>query len=158
MRFLLAATVATAIVAACVPVPANVEPTLSALRHLGLRCGVGHPDNVPSGLLQWSCDGLDRGVAVQVLVDGDDKGVFDVMALVPRSAGPATARDVFVDIVDGAPAFDAIRAGARRWLTEWSGAADDLTVGNGFLRVEQDASGIVLSAFPGPRRAVSDPI
>ena len=159
MRWLIAVLAGVAIVAGCgVRIPDRVAPTLDALRQAGLRCGEPQKDNVPSGLLEWSCDGLDHGAAVRVLVDGDEKGVFDLTALVPASAGTATAREVFVDVVDIVPAFAEIRPASGSWLRQWTGAADHLAVGRGFLSVDQSPTSILLSAFPGPRRAVGDPI
>jgi hypothetical protein len=141
-----------------VAIPARVAPTLSALHALGMRCGEPQKDNVPSGLLQWRCEGLDRGAALTLYLDGDDNGVFDLMAFVDVTAGTATARDVFVDVVDVLPVFDPVRPAAQSWLAAWSGGAGKVNVGPAFLSVEADETSIVFSAIPGPRRAVGDPI
>src|SRR5437867_3980440 len=83
--------------------PPAVEPTLAALATLGLDCGDGMKDNVPSGLFQWSCAGAIESTGSTVLVDGNADGVAGITLISDDPDDPAGARSRFGRLVDVVP-------------------------------------------------------
>src|SRR5207344_1807642 len=81
--------------------PATVQPTLDAIESLGMRCGDGVRDNVPSGLSQWSCTGSLDGASSTLLVDGNAEGVAGITLVVDGPVDAATTRQRFGLVVDG---------------------------------------------------------
>jgi hypothetical protein len=103
VRILTAVLVAFLVAACGSTVPGTVAPTIAALEQLGLDCGDGLKDNVPSGLYQWSCAGTIDDERVTVLVDGNDEGVSAVELFIDESTDPALARRLFERLVDAVP-------------------------------------------------------
>jgi hypothetical protein len=152
--------VLAALLAACggQRTPAALAPTLAALGDAHLRCGSGQPDNVPSGLLQWRCERVDRGVPVTVLVDGDEKGVFALTVLVPGSTDRAAAVTAVSELVAMVPPLDPIVDEASAWLSSWPGGRRATTIGSARLVLDGDSTWTNLTVFPGPRHSVGDPV
>ncbi len=93
--------------------PEAVRPTLDAIAALGLQCGSGIPDNVPSGLFQWHCHGsIESTTDVIILVGGNEAGVSaldistptDDFASARAVLGPVAARVPPLSGLDGLPA------------------------------------------------------
>src|SRR5215212_11417001 len=87
-RRLVSFAMAGVLLCGCSPVsraPAAVRPTLEAVEHLGLRCGDGEPDNVPSGLFQWHCGPAADPGSKAILVGGNDSGVSDIVVVSPTN-------------------------------------------------------------------------
>lgn len=118
-----APTLLLALVAGCAGVaaaPAPVRPTLEALRALGLRCGAGVKDNVPSGLYQWSCSGSVGGVPWWVSVSGNDVGIAEIDLTTPESTDPGVARAAYARLVAATPPLSRAPALAGA-LGGWTG-------------------------------------
>jgi hypothetical protein len=164
-----------AILAALVPVvlagclggptmPAAVAPSLDGWRSLGLTCATATVDNVPSGLLQWSCHGAVRSVDVSATLDGDEKGVFAITATMPAGTDREAIAGAFGDLVDATPALAAARGQIRPWLEDQGDPSSYGESGSmaefGMSRVKlwADETLLVLDISPGPRRSVSDEI
>ena len=107
--------------------PVAVRPTLAAIEDLGLRCGDGVMDNVPSGLFEWSCAGAVDGARSTVLVDGNDDGVAGI-TLVSESTDPETARRGFAQLVGTVPPLSTAPVLADA-LTGWAGPQQVWTLG-----------------------------
>ena len=129
---------------------------MDAIVTLGLRCSDPSVDNVPSGLLQWSCRGTVRNASLTIVVDGDDAGVFEIVAQVPGGTDPALAGQVFTDLIAATPPLAANRDEIRAWLQAWRGRPQSLDAGTAHLQIEQDPTWITLAISPGPRHSVSD--
>jgi len=138
--------------------PAAVAPTLDGWRGLGLSCSRPTEDNVPSGLLQWVCRGSLRAAAFTAVLDGDDKGVFDITAQVPAGTSRETAVAAFVDLVDATTAVAAVRGAVRSWAEAWDGSQESAEFGITWVMLEADATWVTLVIWPGPRRSVGDPM
>ena len=99
MRHLALAILAASVtLSACIgarSAPATVQPTLAAVATLGFRCGEGIPDNVPSGLIEWRCQGELDDAASSMLVDGNDEGVAGITLVMDESTDPRVARRGF---------------------------------------------------------------
>jgi len=85
--------------------PGAVAPSLDGWQHAGLSCDGPHDDSVPSGLLQWRCEGTLGGIRITANLDGDDKGVFQILAQVSPSADRASAVAAFAGLVDAMTAM-----------------------------------------------------
>lgn len=137
--------------------PAAVAPSLDGWRRAGLSCSGPHQDGAPSGLLQWSCQGNLAGTRITANLDGDDKGVFQILAQVAPSTDRATAVAAFASLIDATPALSQVDTDVLDWLGKWGGAQATAAFGTSWALVEVDPTWITLSTFPGPRRSVNDP-
>jgi hypothetical protein len=124
-------------------------PALDSLSELGLGCSDPTVDNVPSGLLQWSCRGAVRGASLTVLVDGADAGVVGIVAQVPGSTDAATASQTFADLVAAIPPLAPNRDEIRAWVQRWDGRSQTLETGEAHLQIQQDATWVTLAIVPG---------
>jgi hypothetical protein len=115
---------------------------------LRLACSDPAVDNVPGGLLQWSCRGTVRGAALTVLVDGAEAGVFGIVAQVPGATDPATATQVFADLVAAIPPLAPDLDEIGRWVQRWEGKSQSLESGAAHLQIQQDAMWITLAIAP----------
>lgn len=112
--------------------PGAVQPTVDAIRALGLRCDDGVPDNVPSGLSQWHCRGsLDGTEEVAVLIDGNDAGVTSIDVVTPTD-DVVTARAIVERVATATPPL--VRIGGlvahlRQSLGPWDGRQTSLPLG-----------------------------
>jgi hypothetical protein len=140
--------------------PAAVAPSLDGWRGIGLTCTGPTEDNVPSGLLQWSCRGMLRSATLFATLDGDDAGVFTILAALPAGTGRETVVGAFGDLVDATPALASADGGIRPWLEAQQGPASywesGLVAEFGSARVMLRAEDpwITLNISPGPRRSV----
>jgi len=151
-RILIASILAVAILGGCSAAPltpAAVRPTLDSLSALGLGCSDPTVDNVPSGLLQWSCRGAVRNASLTVAVDGDDAGVFGIVAQVPGATDAATAGQVFADLVASMPPLAPNRNEIQGWVQRWDGRAESLETAAAHLQIQRDATWITLAIAPG---------
>jgi hypothetical protein len=87
--------------------PAVVRPTLEAVERLGLPCGDGEPDNVPSGLFQWHCGPVSDLGSRAILVGGNDAGVSDIDVVSPTN-DLAAAREWFVQVIGAVPPLSGV--------------------------------------------------
>lgn len=141
---------------AAIRVPPAVEPTLDAWRALGMSCGAPAEDNVPSGLLHWSCRGSIRNVSLSGVLDGDDQGVFDLVVQVPAATDRTTARDAFADVGAATPALGSANAAIVALLRGWDGREARRRIGVATVRLQRDETWITLAITPGPRHEVTD--
>jgi hypothetical protein len=108
-------------VAGCNGPPSAVQPTLVAVHDIGLTCGDGVRDNVPSGLYQWRCEGLIDGMNAVILVEGNDQGVAGI-TLVTKDPVDADATRVRLGrLLQTVPPLDR-EPGLAETLVGWSGA------------------------------------
>jgi hypothetical protein len=131
MRYAVAGILVIALAAACSPretAPGAVQATLAAIERLGLRCGAGVKDNVPSGLFQWSCSGAIEGVRSALLVDDNQEGVAGMTLLVNDPRDPGVARTQFGRLVDAVPPLTNAPV-LKDTLASWTGAQQTWTVG-----------------------------
>jgi hypothetical protein len=151
-RILIASILAVALVGGCATAPltpAAVRPTLNAMSTLGLGCSDTTVDNVPSGLLQWSCRGTVRDASLTVVVDGDAAGIFEIVAQVPGATDPATASRVFADLVAAMPPLAPSGNEIRAWVQRWDGRSQSLEAGAAHLQMQQDGTWITLAIVAG---------
>jgi len=151
-RILIALILAVAMLGGCAAAPltpAAVRPTLDSLSALGLRCSNPTADNVPSGLLQWSCRGAVGSASLTVVVDGDEAGVFGIVAQVPGATDAATAGQVFADLVAAMPPLAPDRDEIQGWVRRWDGRSQSLETGTAHFQIQQDATWITLAIAPG---------
>jgi hypothetical protein len=150
MRCALVGSLILALAAGCVgqlTTPAAVRPTLEAITSLGFRCGDGHRDNVPSGLLQWSCGGSIDSVRSTVLVDGNDGGVAGITLLVEAPSDPGVARRGFGRLVDAVPPLSTAPV-LKATVAAWTGPQQMWTVGGVRLSADCDPSQCIISVLP----------
>lgn len=127
--------------------PDSVTATLAAVGGLGLRCGEGVEDNVPSGLVQWSCRGAIDGVDASVLIDGSRDGVVGLTLVVEGSADPDVARSRFGRIVDSVPPLTGAPV-LKDALAEWAGPQRISTIGGVRVVAECDSTQCVVGVAP----------
>jgi hypothetical protein len=108
--------------------PAVVGQSLTAIEALGLRCGDGIKDNVPSGLFQWSCRGMMAGAPTTVLVDGNDKGVTAIALVTDGSTDATLAAAQFGRLVDAVPPMRTAPI-LKDTVAGWTGAQQVRTIG-----------------------------
>jgi hypothetical protein len=138
--------------------PAAVQPTLDALTALGLHCGDGIPDNVPSGLSQWHCRAkADGDHGDDVLVNGNNAGIAE-LDVVTVSDDPAPSRTLLIRVVATTPplaALDGLAADLNDALIDWAGEQRTVNVRGLTLRAEclapnQFGPGQCLITITGP--------
>ena len=153
-------SISVLVIAACTvlgpPTPGAVAPSLDGWQHAGLSCNGPHEDGVPSGLLRWRCEGTLGGVTTAANLDGDDKGVFQIVAQVGPSTDRASAIAAFGGLVDATPALAQVDEPVLAWLGKWDGTDMSGGFGTSWVRIASDPAWITFSIFPGPRRAVND--
>jgi hypothetical protein len=136
------------LVAGCARAPSAVEPTLVAVEALGMVCGEGNPDNVPSGLVEWHCgatkggeaaahlilgvtvDGNSNGVARVWLAMDDDRMITDGVGTYP---GPDRLRAALALVVDRVPPLTVAPA-LKDALRDWTGEEIATEIGNARIR------------------------
>jgi hypothetical protein len=124
-----------------------VQPTLAALDTLGFRCGDGAKDNVPSGLLQWSCSGEMEGAALTVLVDGNEEGTAGITLLVDDPGDPGLAGRAFGRLVDAVPPLSNAPV-LKDSVAAWTGRQQALIVGGVRVSAECDTTHCVITVAP----------
>jgi hypothetical protein len=127
--------------------PAAVQPTLAAIETLGLRCGDGVKDNVPSGLFQWSCSGAMEAVKATVLVDGNDEGVAGFTLVFQDLSDPAIARDRFGKLVDAVPPLSTAPV-LKDLVAGWAGGQQDWTAGGVHISALCNATQCIVTVLP----------
>jgi hypothetical protein len=155
---LLAAVLLAMTLAGCGPaVPAAMLPTLDGWRALGLACSAPREGNEPNDLLAWTCRGRIQGADLTAVVDGNDHGVFGLMAQVPAATDAQTAGEALAALA-GATPFLADSDGA---IAAWIRAAIDndartsTSLEGARISLEHDPTWITLDAFPENRPDVS---
>ena len=136
--------------------PDQVRPTLEAWSDAGMVCRGPTEDEIPSGLLQWSCRGVLEGVEVSGNLDGDDQGVFAFQVVVPAATEPDAARDAFARLVDATPPLDGLETDIVEFIDGWPGINAVGSFGDARVRVDVDGIWRVLTVSPGPRHSVDD--
>ena len=142
MRHPVAALVVLVLAAGCggtSGAPSSVKPTLEAIEAVGLKCGTGMKDNVPSGLVQWRCTGSIEGAVGTALVDGNDAGVAGVTLATDGSTDPDVARVAFVRLVTAVPPLSSAPVLADQ-LAGWTGDQRSTVVGGVRVSAECDAT------------------
>lgn len=138
--------------------PGAVEPTIDAIVALGLTCGGGLHDNVPSGLSQWHCNGSIDGMAgVGILVGGNDAGVSDI-DVVTETDDVATSRAIAGRVVRSTPPLTSIDGLAIRLddvLRAWDGRQlvaelDPLRISAACVPPSEFGDGQCMIHFVGP--------
>jgi hypothetical protein len=150
MRYALAGILVIALAAGCSPretAPGAVQATLAAIETLGLRCGDGAKDNVPSGLFQWTCRGAIEGVRSALLVDGNQDGVAGMTLFVDDPGDPGVARTQFGRLVDSVPPLTNAPA-LKDTLASWTGAQQTWTVGGVRIFALCDGTHCVVTVMP----------
>ena len=127
--------------------PDAVRPTLAAIEALGLRCGDGVKDNVPSGLFQWSCRGAIEGVGTALLVDGNEKGVAGLTLLVDDPSDPGVARTQFGRLVDAVPPLTTAPV-LKDALASWTGGQQSSTIGGVRVSASCDVTRCIVAVMP----------
>jgi hypothetical protein len=149
MRYAVAGILVIALAAACSPretAPGAVQATLAAIETLGLRCGDGLKDNVPSGLFQWSCSGAIEGVHSTLLVDGNQEGVAGLTLLVDDPSDPRVARSQFGRLVDAVPPLTNAPV-LKDTLASWTGRQQAWTVGGVRISALCDATHCIVTVL-----------
>jgi hypothetical protein len=142
MRHRLAAIALLAVLAGCAgarSAPPAVQATLVGIDTLGFRCGEGIPDNVPSGLVQWHCQGSVDGFGSTVLVDGNEEGVAGITMVIDESIDPGVARAGFGRLVDAVPPLNTAPVLVDT-LTGWNGEQQRNVIGGVRVSAECDAT------------------
>jgi hypothetical protein len=121
-----------------------------------MRCGKPQEDNIPSGLLQWSCRGTFEGVEISGNLDGHDQGVFGFQVVVPAATEPDAARDAFARLVEATPPLDGHETDIVEFIDSWPGIDAIGSFGDARVRVDADGIWRVLTVSPGPRRLGDD--
>jgi hypothetical protein len=155
MRHRLAATALLALLVGCTGVPAApsaVQPTLAGIDTLGFHCDEGIRDNVPSGLVQWPCQGTVDGFGSTVLVDGNQEGVAGITLVIDESIDPGVARAGFGRLVDAVPPLDTAPVLVDT-LTGWNGEQRQNVIGGVRVSAECDATQCIVGVL-----AAEDPL
>ena len=150
MRHPLSALTLLALVAGCggsSTAPAVVRPTLAGIEALGLRCGAGVKDDVPSGLFQWRCTGSLGGAGATVLVDGNDEGVAGVTLVADGSTDPEVARASFGRLVDAVPPLSTAPILVDQ-LDGWTGDQRSTVIGGVRVSALCDATQCLIWVMP----------
>lgn len=134
--------------------PDLVRPTLEGWRSIGLSCTGPTKDNVPSGLVQWSCRGTLGDVELSGVFDGDDQGLFSLQVVVPAATPPDAASAAFARLVDATPPLDGHESEIDAFVAGWPPIAETGSFGTARVRVDVDAIWRSLNIFPGPRYSV----
>ena len=132
--------------AAAPSAPPAVQPSLAALEALGIGCDAGVEDNVPSGLVQWTCTGSLEGTGVTVLIEGNDEGVAGV-TLVGHSTHPDVARAAFGWLVAAVPPLSTAPILVDQ-LDGWTGAQRSMVVGDIRVTALCDATQCIVAVVP----------
>jgi len=125
----------------------GVQPTLAALDALGFRCGDGAKDNVPSGLLQWSCSGEMEGAPLTVLVDGNEQGTTGITLVVDDPANPGVAGRAFGRLVDAVPPLSTAPV-LKDSVAAWTGRQQARIIGGVRVSAECDATHCIITVLP----------
>ena len=150
MRCAVAAILTVALASGCIgrrTTPDAVQPTLAAIEALGFRCGDGVKDNVPSGLLQWSCGGAMDAVRSTVLVDGNEEGVAGITLVVDDPSDPGVAGAGFGRLVDAVPPLSNAPV-LKDTVAGWSGGQQAWTVGGVRIVAQCDATQCIVIVMP----------
>jgi hypothetical protein len=137
--------------------PKSVEPTLSALAGSGLACAAPQRDNVPSGLLQWRCEGDLKGEKLVVLVDGDVDGVFEFTATILSASDRHAQSETFVSLLRTTGIAGNHEDEFVHWLQDWDGKDGTIEFGRANGRLFAEDVQPTLNVRPGPRRFIGDP-
>ena len=137
-------------------VPDRVRPTLEAWSDEGMSCTGPAEDDVPSGLLAWSCQGVLAGVEISGTLEGDDQGLFDFQVVVPAATQADVARDAFALLVDATPPLDGLETDIVDFIDGWPGIDVVGTFGDARVRVDVDDIWRALTVSPGPRHQVDE--
>jgi hypothetical protein len=137
--------------------PGAVRPTLEAVERLGLSCGDGERDNVPSGLFQWHCGPVSDPGSRAILIGGNDAGVSDIDVVSPRNDLIA-ARQWFVLVVGVVPPLSGVEglgAALDAPLATWTGQQQFVEFGGVRVAVDcippsQFGEGDCTATFVGP--------
>ena len=105
-----------------------------------MSCSDPKQDTVPSGLLQWTCRGRVRGTTLTGVLDGDDKGVVQILAQVPSATDTQTSRETFADLAGATPALGEQRQAVEEWLRIWTGGQTASSIGGVTVRLDHDAT------------------
>lgn len=128
--------------------PALVRPTLVAVEGMGFRCDDGIPDNVPSGLVQWTCPGTVEGTRASVLVEGNADGVASVMLVVDGRPDPAIARRGWAQLAGAVPPLSAAPAVGGA-IVDWVGVEPATREIDGVrIRAECDEFQCIVNVVP----------
>ncbi len=138
--------------------PIGVEDQLGALRGAGLECQDPEPDNVPSGLLQWTCQGEVDDTTVVVVMDGDERGVFEVSAGIDNSAGRLAQIRAWNQWLRMTGLTGSHETEILSWLETWDGGDIATRAGAVTAEIINLSSQTILRVSPGPRRQVDDAI
>jgi hypothetical protein len=148
MRPALAAAVILALASGCAGQAAPaVQPTLSAIETLGLQCGDAIRDNVPSGLLQWSCAGTLEATRASVLVDGNDEGVEGITLTLDDPHHSGVAVHAFGRLVDAVPPLNTAPT-LKDTVAGWTGGQRAWTVGGVRIWAECGAAQCIVGVMP----------
>jgi hypothetical protein len=137
--------------------PKPVEPTLTALTAGGLACADPRRDNVPSGLLQWSCEGELNSAKVVVLVDGDANGVFEFTATILSQGDRHAQSETFVSLLRSTGVAGSHEGDFVKWLQAWDGKDATVEFDRASGRLFAEDINPTLNLTPGPRRFIGDP-
>jgi hypothetical protein len=106
MRVAVRAILLAGLVSACSLVgdrPSAMKPTFKALAHLGYSCDAGEKElGPPNGLYQWHCNRANKGPAMNVLVEGNDRDVATFIIGIDDT-NPAHVRQEFSRILAEVP-------------------------------------------------------
>src|SRR4029079_15951476 len=120
--------------------PSAMKPTFKALAHLGYSCDAGEKElGPPNGLYQWHCNRANKGPAMNVLVEGNDRDVATFIIGIDDT-NPAHVRQEFSRILAEVPPIS-----SAPWI------ADGL---DGWTRRRRGLP-VASRAGPGRRRAAS---
>ena len=125
--------------AGCNSAPSAVQPTLGSIHDIGLTCGDGVRDNVPSGLYQWRCEGPIDSLNAVILVDCNDQGVAGVTLVTRDPVAADATRARFERLVETVPPLDR-QQGLAEALTGWSGTQQRVIVGGVAMLTVCDAT------------------
>lgn len=116
-----------------------------------MTCSEAQQDSVPSGLLEWSCRVTIRGTALTGVLDGNDEGVFQILAQVPSVTDIHTSRETFADLVGATPALGEQRQAIEDWLRTWTGGNTATSISGVAVRLSHDATWSTFVVEPGPQ-------
>jgi hypothetical protein len=134
-----------------VPADAAVDTTLDRWTSVGMACDPPTKDAVPNALFQWICRGDVGGVATTIAMDGDDAGVFMIVAQVDAAVPTERAAEAFAVLVAATPVFRKAGEPLARWLEAWDGSDSTTEIAGGRFSLLVDEQWITFSALPGPR-------
>ena len=137
--------------------PVAVRPTLEAVERLGLGCGDGELDNVPSGLFQWHCGAVSDPGSRAILVGGNDVGISDIDVVSPTN-DLMDARQWFVRVVGAVPPLSGVEglgSALDAALASWNGQQQFVEFGGVHVAADcvppsQFGPGYCIATFVGP--------